>query len=277
MHTLKKYCVLLVLFFVSFSAHALAPPVEIQVESTWEGAQPQDVQAVLESTITAVAPYLGSRTLKPIIVRNDTDGPISLYKKGSEGEYIVKLDVRGRYWAQMGYQFSHELCHLLSNYDLAPGNVTRQQWFEESLCEAFSLFALERLAVLWQTQPPYDNWKGYAPEFKKYAANMKRERHRSFAPRLSEWYRHQRVTLESDPYAKERRLNEKMASHLLTVFSKDPQRWAAINYINLGKNDENMSMREYIGDWYRYAPADLKGPIMEIEQMLGISNIAKNN
>ncbi|PID50592.1 MAG: hypothetical protein CR991_00585 [Proteobacteria bacterium] len=265
---------LLILLFIPLTVSAFTPVATIQVDEEWQGASPEDVKAVLDSTLLAVSPYIGSRKLGAVIVKNDEEGPISLYTKGDQGEYIVKLNVTGRYWAQMTYQFSHELCHLLSNYDLAPANITHQQWFEESLCEAFSLFALERMAELWETHAPYASWQKYAPEFQKYADNMKQEKHRSFAPRLSEWYHQQRSLLESNPYAKDRQLNEKMASHLLAIFEKEPRYWASINYINLGENSEAMNLEKYMADWYQYTPPDMKKPVAQIEEMLGISNIA---
>ncbi len=133
---------------------ALTSGFNIKVESEWGNADIRDVKAVVDSATLAITPYIGNRTLDNIIIRNDPKGPVSLYQRGDNNEYIVLLDMKGRYWSQLAYQFSHETCHLLSNYDLVPNNVTRQQWFEESLCEAFSLFTLKKMAEQWQDHSP---------------------------------------------------------------------------------------------------------------------------
>ncbi|TXH68146.1 MAG: hypothetical protein E6Q83_15055 [Thiothrix sp.] len=269
MLTKFKFLLLLLLFIPAWTV-ALAPPFQVSVDPTWQAADPKDVQAVLDSTILSIAPYIGNRRLDPIVVKNEEKGPISLYERDKQGKYIILLDVNGRYWSQLAYQFSHETCHLLSNYDLAPNNLSKQQWFEESLCEAFSLFSLGKLADQWDKNPPYPNWKDYAPELRKYLADMLKEDQRSFAPNLASWYQQHKTTLEADPYADNRRLNEKFASHLLKIFSAYPEAWAAINYMNLGDDSQDKSLTKYLKDWHDNAPANLRAPIQAIQQQLGL-------
>lgn len=269
-NTLRLLAVLAFGWLFPTGSIALAPPFQIQVDSAWQNAEVKDVQAVLDSTVMAIAPYIGSRRLEPVLVKNDEKGPISLYERAAKGEYVVLLDVNGRYWSQLAYQFSHETCHLLSNYDLAPNNISKQQWFEESLCEAFSLFSLGKLADQWAVNPPYDNWKDYAPELRKYVADMLKDKQRNLAPNLANWYRQHQASLEADPYAKDRSLNEKMATHLLKVFAEQPETWAAINYINLGDDSKDKSLTKYLKDWYDNTPENLRAPIKEIQQQLGI-------
>jgi hypothetical protein len=247
---------------------ALSSSFNVKVESDWGNANVRDIKAVIESAGLVMSPYVGGRTLDTIIVRNDPKGPISLYQRGENDEYIVLLDVKGRYWSQLAYQFSHESCHLLSNYDLAPNNITRQQWFEEALCEAFSLFTLKQMAKQWETAPPYPNWRSYAPELQRYVDNIMREEHRSFAPKLSDWYQQNRATLETDPYAQDRRLNEKLATHLLQLFEENPQSWAAMNYLNLGEDDGDYSLNKYLSDWYKNTPAAYQATVAKIQQLL---------
>ncbi len=263
------YLLLFCLLFPAWAA-AFSPAVQIKVESDWYGADLKDVQAVLNSTSAVLTPYLAGRTLSNIIVRNEEKGPISLYERGPNDEYVVVLDVKGRYWAQLAYQFSHEMCHLLSNYDLAPNNITHQQWFEESLCEAFSLFALEQLADQWEVNPPYANWKDYAPEIRKYAQSMRLQKHRGIEPAFSQWYQQQQKTLEENPYANDRELNEKMAAYLLQVFENEPQQWAAMNFINLGDDTTDKSLHKYLHDWLEHAPENLREPVIKIIKLLGV-------
>ncbi|HPQ95179.1 MAG: hypothetical protein KDI44_14165 [Thiothrix sp.] len=259
---------LLALVLLPVWAWAFSPALQIRVESEWGNASPVDVKAVLDSVVLTMTPYIGLRSLGDIVVRNDRKGPISLYERGSNDEYVILLDVHGRYWAQLAYQFSHEVCHLLSNYDLAPNNSSRQQWFEESLCEAFSLYTLEQMARDWETDPPYPEWRDYAPELQKYVDHMLNQRHRNLATNLPEWYREHRSILEDNPYAQDRRLNEKFASHLLAIFQQQPLNWQAINYLNLGAENGDHSFQKYLDDWYTHTPQELRFPIEAISQVL---------
>ncbi|GAG03367.1 unnamed protein product, partial [marine sediment metagenome] len=127
----------------------------------WGDAGVQNIQKLLLSAGNELWKHFPGRRLRPIIIRHSDSGPIVLFRQGPAGEYIVKLDAEGRHWAQFTYQFSHELCHVLTNYEKKASPKNR--WFEESLCEMASMFVLRRMAVTWQTSPPYPNWKSFAP------------------------------------------------------------------------------------------------------------------
>lgn len=268
--------VAVLLYILTTGVSAFSQPISIKVEPGWGDARAVDVQTVLDSVADVMWVYTGGRTLDHILVRNDESGPVSLYERGEQGEYIVLLNIQGRYWSQLVYQFAHETCHLLSNYDLAPNNITHQQWFEESLCEAFSLFTLERMAERWSSDAPYASWASYAPELQKYADTMMQQKHRNLSADLSDWYRLQKATLEANPYAQERMLNEKVATHLLKLFAKQPDQWAAINYLNLGEDNGDKSFSKYLNDWYANTPEQYRTIVVEIQQQLGVGQFSKN-
>ncbi len=135
----------------------LSPPrIEIRIApDDWGGASPRDIHKLLLSAAKELSPYFSQRRLDPILVRQKTGAhaPIVFYQRSARNEYIVELDVRGRYWSQYAYQFSHELCHILARYEKSRGRQNR--WFEESLCELAALFTLRRMSESWQTSPPY--------------------------------------------------------------------------------------------------------------------------
>lgn len=252
-------------------AQAFVAPAQVQVETPqWGDASSADVEAVLRSVIEVITPYMANRQFGRVVVKNDGTGPISLYERGENGEYIIMLDVQGRYWSQLAYQFSHEMCHLMTNYDLSPNNTSRQQWFEEALCEAFSLFTLDKMAEQWREAAPYPNWQDYAPKFAEYKHNNLREKHRKLPPgmKLPQWYQQYRSILSNDPYAKDRNLNELVANQLLPLFDSDPQNWIAINYLNLGDDSSDKSLNKYLSDWQENTPADLAQVVVEIRQIL---------
>jgi hypothetical protein len=266
-----KTLLLLLLTLLPLHLQAFVAPAQVEVESkVWGDANPDDVQSVLQSVIEVISPYMASRHFGKIIVRNDKTGPISLYEKGATGEYIVLLNVNGRYWAQLAYQFSHEMCHLMSNYDLSPNNVSRQQWFEESLCEAFSLFALEKMAKQWETNPPYPQWQEYAPKFTEYEQDMFQQTHRRLPKgmKLPQWYQQYATTMSADPVAQGRDLNELIANQLLPLFDEKPQTWSAINYLNLGDDSQDKTLDKHLSDWEQNAPAEWTPTIQNIRQIL---------
>lgn len=266
-----KTLLLVLLLLTPVRLLAFVAPAQVQVESKeWGNANPDDVQTVLQSVIEVISPYMAGRKFGEVIVRNDKTGPISLYEKGATGEYIILLNVNGRYWAQLAYQFSHEMCHLMSNYDLAPHNVSRQQWFEESLCEAFSLFALEKMAKHWETNPPYPQWQEYAPKFIEYQQDNFKQAHRKLPKgmKLPTWYREYQKTLSADPYAQGRDLNELVANQLLPIFAEKPETWMTINYLNLGDDSADKSLNKYLTDWQENVPSEWSPTIKEIRKIL---------
>lgn len=268
---LQHWLVIAVLAMLPLHSWAFSPSARLQAEQAgWKDAQPQDVQAVLDSVLKVITPYMASRHFGLIVVKNDPTGPRSLYGKGPNGEYIIQVNIDGRHWARLAYQFSHEMCHLMSNYDLAPNNRSRQQWFEESLCEAFSLFSLEQLSRKWVADPPYPNWKDYAPNFLTYRVERETEPHRQLPPgmKLPNWYQEYRQILSDDPVANDRDLNELVAGQLLPVFEPRPSRWEAINYLNLGDDRSDKSFQKYLNDWENNTPAGLRPPVQEIQRLL---------
>ena len=117
------------------SAHAVSGPTSELVISLasddWGDAEPADVLKVLHSAAIPIWEAAGSPALHPITVVSSSEGPLVAYKRTPDGDYRVLLNVKGRQWAQLAFQFSHEMAHILANYRNVPN---RQLWFEESIC-----------------------------------------------------------------------------------------------------------------------------------------------
>ncbi|QTR51293.1 hypothetical protein [Candidatus Thiothrix anitrata] len=268
---LNSLILLVLLILVPLRVGAFVPPAQVELTTQdWGGAAPADVKAVLDSVITVISPYIAQRKFGTILIQRSEDAPRAMYAKGPNGEYIVQVQASGNYWARIAYQFSHEMCHLMSNYDLAPDNVSGQQWFEEALCEAFGLFTLERMADAWAENPPYPNWRDYAPHLREYSQNNQQETHRQLPKgmKMPAWYQQYREVLRADPYAQDRDLNEVVSNQLLPILSSTPQGWTAINYLNLGEASKDLSLETYLDDWLKNAPPDLQEPVSKIQKLL---------
>ena len=269
-----RFLLFLLLSSVSLSSLALSPPINVKVESEWGGAVLADVQAVTDSVVTSIMPYVDLAHVEPILVRNEPAGPITFYKKGEQGQTVIALEVNGAYWSQIGLQFSHELCHVLSNYDLAPNNISKQMWVDETVCEAFSLFALKQMAEQWKTNPPYPNWKDYAPQLLAYREQRLQEPHRQLPTGMtySQWYAQHKDELSANPEAEQRRLNEVVATKVLALFEANPENWNALRYLNLGDDRSDKSLNKFLSDWEHNTPEKWRAPITQLKAELLGSN-----
>jgi hypothetical protein len=237
--------------------------VDIRVaDGGWGDAQVVDIQAVLGSVADELIEYFPYRkNLNPIIVKHGQDAPIVLYKRGTNGEYIVHLNVEGTLWAKFAYQFSHEFTHILARYELNQTRQTRHQWFEESVCVTASLFTLRQMAITWRTTPPYSNWSSYAPYLREYADNEMSASGRQLpsGQTLAEWYKKNESALTTADRDKQ----VVVASKLLPIFERNPDLWESVSYMNLidsGSSD----FQNYLNNWYISAPEKHKASIREI-------------
>lgn len=246
----------------------------------WGEADVADVQLVLESVarefLSHVATGHGGELRLRVMPRGTA--PRVLFERGGEGEYIVHLTARDQRWYQYAYQFSHELCHILSNFDHKDGGAAdhakANQWFEETLCETASLFTLRRLASSWETSPPARKWVGYAPAFAAYADQLLAAPHRRLPPgrTFDAWFRENRPLLEADPYLRDR--NELLAAVLLPLFERDPARWQAIAYLNADTASAGKPLAGYLADWLRACPQQSRAVVRDTMAVLGLAEVA---
>ena len=239
-------------------------PIEIRpVEKGWN-VDLDNVRAVLLAAAGELWKHFPERELKPIIVE-PAGGPITLYARGPKGEYQVKLATGGLLWSQYTYQFAHELCHILCNYDDDP---SRCKWFEETLCELASIFVLRRSAETWKEKPPYANWKDYAKALASYADDRIKGAPLPTGKTLAEWYKENADALAKDPV--DRAKNTIAAVQLLPIFEKAPDHWEAVTWLNTEKMTEAHTFAEYLKAWRANAPEKHRAFIDEIAKALGL-------
>lgn len=232
------------------------PSIQVQA-GDWGAASVQDIETVLNSVADVLLPYFPRHASVRIAVAFSEAGPRVLAEKSADGAHQVLLNVQDTRWDQLAYQFSHELCHIVSNYDhreigLAPASRSHQ-WFEETLCEVVSIVALNRLESSWRESPPHAGWAGYAPAFRRYAQRLLNDEHRHLSPAISitAWYRENERPLESNPYL--RKKNELAATALLELFEATPGSLEAIGYLNL-ESPSQEGFAAYLASWYDCCP-----------------------
>ena len=106
--------------------------------------------------------------------------------------YEIRLAARDSYWSQYIYQFSHELCHVLTGFDRYREH--RHKWFEETLCELASLFTLYQLSETWATNPPSSRpdyarfFREFAPHHATYARDLVERTDHPSGEQLPAWF-----------------------------------------------------------------------------------------
>ena len=161
--------------------------------------------------------------------------------------YQIFLTAQDNYWCQYVYQFSHELCHILTNFDLQKEH--RHKWFEESLCELASLFVLHRMAKDWVDNPPpcISGATKFAPHYRKYAENVEAKFVISNSLDYSNWLDANIQILES--CSTKRELNGVVAVALLPYFWDDPSLWRDCGWLNQWNSSADKTVFDYLNSW----------------------------
>lgn len=229
--------------------------VHIRVlDGDWGNARPDEIEVLLNAVAEELLAHFPGRELNPIVVSPSRSGPVVLYQKGPGNEYQVLLAARGNQWAEYVYEFSHELFHILANYEHhAPPRQARHQWFEEMLGESVSLYTLKRFSRMWEHSPPRDEWRGYAPDMRRFTHRALSEPHRTLPKNISfqTWFRENGPVLVKKPYLREK--NELVATFFLPLLEQDPD-WRALAYLNLEAPQGESSFYEHLASWYHATP-----------------------
>ncbi len=254
--------------------HQVAAQADLRVATQgWGKTSQADLNAVLQSVATAFGRHFPSRKLDPIVVTPGDGGPVVLYERAPDGAFVIRLSARDARWFQFVYQFSHELCHIYSNFDNkldAGGNIADfNQWFEESVCEAASLFTLRELSREWAKAPPESVFARHAADLKAYADYFINERHRRLPDNktLGLWFQDNHHHLARNPYHRKR--NELVANILLEQFEANPASWEAIAYLNPSAEQANLVFKQYLSAWRDACPDELKEVVEQIIASFG--------
>ena len=223
-------------------ADVTARPSLIIENGNWGGTSLRTVRAVLESAFAVLLDAFGKLPDAPIRVARWSQDPRVFY---DYRPYEIRISAHDTYWCQYVYQFSHELCHVMTNFDRHKEH--KHKWFAESLCELASLFVLHRLATIWKDHPPAEITGAveFAPHFRTYAdevGNVQADRHD-----LPHWLTEHIDTLEANPFNRE--LNRTLAVALLDRFLEDPSLWRDCGWLDHWDPNANATFRDYLDSW----------------------------
>jgi hypothetical protein len=237
-------------------------------DGDWGGARQEDVETVARSVVEALTSGVGGEF--DIRIDATSGSPMALSRLGPRGEFVVRLCVRGDQWAQLSYQFAHELCHVLA--DVTTWRRDRFAWLEDALCEAASLYALRSMALSWEICPPRPEWQQRAAKFSAYAVWRMQHPVRMLASGIDfhEWLAAHLPALHAD--AERRDDNTIIAKELLPIFEADPAAWRAVRYLHTWQRDDSASLAEFLESWSLACPEEVRGVVERIAGVFGVAS-----
>ena len=199
-----------------------------------------------------------------------SSGPVAFYSHvfgGGPDEYQVGLKVTGTYWSQFSYQFGHEFCHILHNFEDTRWQK-QNQWFEEVICNLASLWVIRGMSETWAYRAPYRNWVDYRHSLKKYANNLMNKAGAQYAGTGADWLRQweDRMRAEVPSNFNHTRFAQ-LSYKFLPIFEENPEAWNAVR--QMPASDKKMN--EYVKEWYNNVDVQDKRFVADIAQIMGIS------
>lgn len=212
--------------------------------ANWGATSLCAIRAVLGSACDSLLHAFGRSPDAPVHVARWDQVPMVFYDKRP---YEIRINARDTYWSQYVYQFSHELCHVMTNFDRHKNH--RHKWFEESLCELASLFVLRQLAETWRTHPPFDISKAsdFAPSHAAYSERIESKYPGPDDGDYARWLTENIDALEADPIKRD--LNGVVAVALLNQFRNDPVLWRDCGALNLWDPTSDATFSDYLDSW----------------------------
>ena len=160
----------------------------------------------------------------------------------------MRLSARDTYWCQYVYQFAHELCHVMINFDRHRAH--KHRWFSEALCELASLVRLAPPGGGVAEDPPdgVAEAAAFAPNFATYATRVA-ERY-SRPGDLPRWLADHLPGLEADPYGRDG--NGVLAVDPAATVLENPSLWRDCGPLNCWDPYANATFRDYLDAWARH-------------------------
>ena len=220
------------------------------VEGDWGDVSVEEVASILNSVDSHVRGMIGTE-LKSILRVEPKGGPILLHKRDDDGGFRVKLEIDGRYWCQLIYQFSHELtqAYCRKSSEVESHLSGPHAWFEEMICEAVSLRVLHDLSGKWKTDPPYKSLQSFAPQLSKYAARTEQECESVPREKFQHWYEMHRELLASGVM---NRVEIRTVSlYFADLLKSQPRLWSRIPDLANGEALKDESFIQRLERWFK--------------------------
>jgi hypothetical protein len=243
----------------------LSPPIEpaptllsapIELAGDWGHMLPHSADLVVQRMRHACLDgvrLLSDRQPTRIRVDEHTSGQpnVWLHPDGSSTAWII-VDVGERAWAQLAYQFGHELGHVMAN-SWQPHAKPKLpcQWIEEALVEAFSVRGLGRLAESWKQEPPFPGSNTFGDAIAGYRGDIVRRYseladQQGFSRDAAKWFIDHRSEIEVPG------LNlfaQAAVPAVLAEYERTPTCVEALGALNRWPGRTGVPIEEYFREW----------------------------
>lgn len=156
---------------------------------------------------------------------------------------FVYVSPKQTFFAQLGYQFAHEYCHLIINKSTAQ----KFGFFQESLCELASIFFMHAQGILWQQSPVFENMPDYGNDLIEYANEI--PRYEQIIPFNLHFLADNKSSITQELYSDStnRSLNVHIAESIRPIFEKFPCIWQEVS--SLPSDDTESNLKDYLISW----------------------------
>ena len=240
-------------------AAAATSGLQITVDESWELDDLENVTNILNETANYIYSHLRDNPNFQVVVGYDREmGPISLYRSGDQQfDRILLSNNPLEYRPQIMYQFSHEFCHVISDYNRIRSTDSKNEWFHEALCELASIF------VLHSTEEPA--LKKYIDDYLKESRDLLVD-----IEEFGTWILSKEEGLRTRAAGRhDRKTNAVVAYRLHPLFKQYPALWNTLWH--LPKSDSTLA--DYIEEW-KQAIDERDSPLLDKleERLLGTSD-----
>lgn len=135
-------------------------------------SEDQDIRSFLDFLLIEYIRIFdfNNEELEECTVYNDTSAKTPIFQHASNLQIRLALEDTS-YWCQLIYQLSHELCHYVIRQFKKEKEMTLS-WFEEIVCESFSLYILNWASKNWSYSPFYTQNTEYINSLHSYLENI---------------------------------------------------------------------------------------------------------
>lgn len=230
----------------------------------WEAPVEEISNICTQTALTICNAVPSMHQLAPtVFVMKSVDGPITLSQRGPDNEYLILLNSGAKKWSQISYQFSHEFGHVLCG-SISPKDA--QQWFEESFCEALSIWSMQQMSADWKKSQNPD-FRNYAQPLYDYAETVKIKSKPPADYRT--WFSKNRNILTQNAINRDK--NRVYSIYLVKKISADIKYVEAFRYLrNESRKGKTDTMEWVLQNWRDSCPPHLKFVPNDIAQSIGV-------
>jgi hypothetical protein len=237
---------------IQVAATLLSAPIELAGDWSHTHAADQVLDRVRHACLDGVHLLSDRQPTRLRVDEHSSGAPaVWLHPDGSSMAWII-VDIGERAWAQLAYQFGHELGHVFANSWQAHAKpMTPSQWLEEALVEAFSLRGLARLADSWKKNPPFPGDNEFGSALADYRQNIidgysKLAEEQGLARDPAAWFADHRSEIELgglNPFAQAASLT------ILAEYEEAPACVEALGALNRWPGRSGVPIEDYLDQW----------------------------